>query len=83
MHVQRTITPKLRNQKLWFMRSARHLIVLYIFIKFRENISNGIRVMERPRMLKALTDVRTADGQKDIQNFIISRHKKHNEGESL
>ena len=38
-------------------------MVLYIFMKFRENNSNGIRVMERTRMSKALTDERTADGR--------------------
>ena len=40
------------------MCSSRRLIVLYIFVKFRENISDGIRVMERTRIMEALTDGR-------------------------
>ena len=31
------------------MCSARRLMVLYICVKFLENITNGIRVMERTR----------------------------------
>ena len=43
-NVQKAITPK-----FWFMFSARCLMVLYIGVKFRENISNGIRVVEQTR----------------------------------
>ena len=32
------------------MGSARCLIILFICLKFRENITNGIRVMERTRV---------------------------------
>ena len=49
-YVQRVITPKLGCLKVWFMRSACRLIVLYNCVKFRLNISNGIRVMERTRI---------------------------------
>ena len=31
--------------------STRHLIMLYIGAKFREIISNGVKVMERTRMI--------------------------------
>ena len=41
------------------MCSARPLMVLYIGVKFRENITNGIRVMEWKRNYEALTDGRT------------------------
>ena len=41
------------------MCSAHCLIVFYIGMKFCENISNGIRVMERTRNYEALTDGRT------------------------
>ena len=37
---------KVSKSELWFMCSARFLMVLYICVKFRENITNGIRVME-------------------------------------
>ena len=46
-NVQRAITPKVSQLELWFMCSACHLMVLYICVKFRENITNGIRVMEQ------------------------------------
>ena len=49
-NVQRTITPKVGNSELWFMCSACCLIMLYICVKFRENTTNGIRVMERTRV---------------------------------
>ena len=45
--VQRAISPKVGRPALWFMCSARRLMVLYICVKLRENITNGIRVMER------------------------------------
>ena len=46
-NVQGAITPKVGKSKLRFVCSARHLIVLYISVKFCENNSNGIRVMQR------------------------------------
>ena len=58
-NVQRVKTPKVGKPELRFMCSARYLIVLYICVKFRENISDGIRVMERTRMVEALADGRT------------------------
>ena len=51
------------------------VIMLYICAKFREIILNGIKVMERTRMITA--DERT-DGRTDTQKFggynIIPRH---------
>ena len=44
-NVQRAITPKVGKPKLQFMCSAWHLMVFYICVRFRENITNGIRVM--------------------------------------
>ena len=37
-NVQRAITPKVGKSELQFMCSAHRLIVLYICVKFRENI---------------------------------------------
>ena len=57
--------------------------MLNICMKFHENISNGISVMELTRISQALTDALTYDGQRmngraDTQNFggynIIPRH---------
>ena len=45
-NVQRAITPK-DKPELQFMSSAHHLMVLYICVKLCENITNGIRNMER------------------------------------
>ena len=50
-NVQRVRRPELR-----LMCSAHLLMVVYIGVKFRENISNGIRVMERTRNYETLTD---------------------------
>ena len=41
------------------MCSAHRLIMVNIGVKFRENISNGFRVMEWTRNYEALTDGRT------------------------
>ena len=59
------------------LTSARCLVMLYICTKFREIISNGIKVMDRTRMFNRRTDGRT-DGRTDTQKFggynIIPRH---------
>ena len=62
---KRAKTPKVGKPELRFIYSARHLIVLYICVKFSDNISDGIRVMERTRIMEALTD----DSQTNTQNF--------------
>ena len=49
-NVQRAITPKGGNPELCFICSALRLMVLYICVKFCENITNCIRVMERTRV---------------------------------
>ena len=58
-NIQLAITQEVAKQELRFMRSSRCLIVLYICGMFGENISDGIRVMERTRMMEALTDGQT------------------------
>ena len=55
-NVQRAITPKVGKPELWFICSACCLIVPYICVKSRENISDGIRVMEWTQMMEVLTD---------------------------
>ena len=42
--------------ELGYMCSACLLIVLYICVKFLENISDGIRVTEQTQMREALMD---------------------------
>ena len=63
-NVQRAITQKVGKLELQFMCSAHCLMVFYIYVKFGENISDGIRVMEWTQMMEALTD-----GQTVTQNF--------------
>ena len=60
---QKAITPC--KPKVRFMCSARCHIVLYFWLKFDENISDSIRVMEWTRMTEALTD-----GRSYVQAFI-------------
>ena len=45
-NVQRAIIPKVENQVLWFMCSAHHSMMLYIYVKFHENFSNGFLLTE-------------------------------------
>ena len=49
-NVQRAITPKVGKPELGFMCSACCLMVLHIYVKFRENITNDIRVKEGTRV---------------------------------
>ena len=51
-NVQRVITPKVGKPELQFISSAHRLMVLYFGVKFCENISNRIRVMERCEIMK-------------------------------
>ena len=46
-NVQKVINPKVGKPELWFMCSAHCLTMLYICVKFHENITNCIRVMDR------------------------------------
>ena len=45
-NIKRAITPKVDKPELWFMCSTCPLTVLYIYVKFGENISDSIRIME-------------------------------------
>ena len=57
-NIPRAITPKVGKSELRFICSARHLAVLDICMMFHENITNDIRVMERTRNYRTLTDGR-------------------------
>ena len=48
-NVQRGITLKVYIQKLWFLRSARCLMLINISMKFHEDILNGFQVTEQTR----------------------------------
>ena len=51
VNTQRAITPKVEKAELRFMCSACHLMVFYVCVKFRENMSSDFKVMERTRKL--------------------------------
>ena len=46
-NIQRAIINKICKPELWFLCSAHPIIVLYISMKFHENISNDIEDIER------------------------------------
>ena len=49
-NVQRAITPNIDKVEPRFICPARCLMMLYIRAQFRENITNGIRIMERTQV---------------------------------
>ena len=49
-NVQKAITPKVGKAELRFMCSACHLIVLYICVKFPENILTGFQLTKQTRV---------------------------------
>ena len=56
---QRGIAPKLHGHELRFLCSARRLMMLYISVKFHENILISFQVIERTRLRDGRTDRRT------------------------
>ena len=58
------LTPKIHNPELRFLRSASRLMLLYISVKFHENISNGFWVTEQTRFCdRQMTDRRPGQKQ--------------------
>ena len=51
VNTQRAITPKVGKSELRFMCSARWLMMFNICVKFYENVSSGLKVMERTRKI--------------------------------
>ena len=43
------ITPNVGKLGLWYLCSARHLMVFKVCVKFHENMSSGFKVMEPTR----------------------------------
>ena len=54
--VQRSITQKVYTQELWFLHSARRLMLVNICIKFHEDTLNGFQVTEGTRFCDGQTD---------------------------
>ena len=51
VNTQRAITPKVGKPELQFMCSACRLMVFNVCVKFHENMSSSLKVMERTRKL--------------------------------
>ena len=68
MHkVQREITPKVSKAELPFLHSARHLMLIDIYIKFPEYGLSGFQVIERIRFGTDRQTDRRTDGRTDRQ----------------
>ena len=65
--LQRDITQKIHIQKLWFLHSACHLLVLNICMKFYEYILNSSKVIERTRFCHGTANYKL---QRDITQKI-------------
>ena len=65
-NVQRAITPKVDMPELRFMYSSPYLIVFYICVKFHENSTNGIGVVERTRVHGRNGYVQCSNGNNSI-----------------
>ena len=51
-NVQRMVTLKEGNSELWFLCSARYITVLYLCVKFQENIANCFQVTEETHIFQ-------------------------------
>ena len=51
VNTKRAITPKVGKPELWFMCSTRRLMVFNLCVKFHENISRGLKVLEQTQKL--------------------------------
>ena len=47
VNTQRAITQKVGKPDLWFILSARRLMVFNLCVKFHENMSSSFKVMKR------------------------------------
>ena len=47
VYTQRAITQKVGKPEVWFMCSARGLMVFNVCVKFHANISSGFKLMKR------------------------------------
>ena len=57
--IPRKIIQKVKMQELWFLRSARRLMLIDIYMKFLENILDRFQVIGRTRF---------CDGQSSQEN---------------
>ena len=78
VNTKRAITPKVDKPELRFMCSACRLMVFNVLVKFHENMSSGLKVMERTR--KLLTDTHThthTHTQRKDENIIPPWHTSY------
>ena len=51
-NVKRAVTLKAGNSDVWLLCSAHHIMLMYICIKFKKNISNSFQVTEQKHILQ-------------------------------
>ena len=64
VNTQRAITPKVGKSELWFLCSARRLMVFNVCVKFHENMSSSFKVMETTRKLLTHTKANNSKSRK-------------------
>ena len=63
-HSPREITQKVKMQEFWFLRSARRLMLIDIYMKFPEDSLKGFQVREWKRVWQ--TDSQTTGGKNNM-----------------
>ena len=58
-------------QELWFLRSACCLMLIDIYMKFREDSMNGFQVTEQTRFCDRLTDLSSQDNLTEIISMSV------------
>ena len=69
LNVPWTISPKVSMPELWILCSSCHLMMLYILIKFHENISNGFQVSEMKQVNGRNQYVKYSNGRNSRDMF--------------
>ena len=68
---QRVITPKVRKPELSILYVTSHLILIYNFTKYHQNIPKGIQLTERTR---SFTQTLTPTGDTILSAFFVLKH---------
>ena len=63
-YLKRDVTKKVSIQELWVLRSACHLMLVNICMKFHEDIQNSFKVTERTRFCLRNCYLQSSKGHK-------------------
>ena len=73
-NIQRAIAPKVGKPELWIMYSAHRLMVLYIYVKFCENITwRGHKYIVEMTKFKVQRAITLKTGKPEL-HFMCSAH---------